>query len=290
MSRPLSLDRIRTPNVALTVFQRLAKTLIRDKPKISNEGIDLSLAKLEAQVQITDVALVERFREVNPQLIAGEIEFDRGGDINWIWLRKLLEGWRDAWAHPGLDVLPPALQAKVNLPAMRARAEQARKLHDRLFGAGGTNWVMSSFIEQSQTMATILNVIQADGLREELAAVVGPEQVLLLETIQIHYEDMVSARMSRENRPTDNFNDLRASLRWRIDHYKGAVEVLRDPDEPASFLVVERALRSLILLSQRIASGATTQEIDELVDGELVELDLSGEPGDDADQPALLGE
>ncbi|KIG14770.1 hypothetical protein DB30_06356 [Enhygromyxa salina] len=237
---------------------------------------------------MVDAALIGRFREINPQVLASEIEFDRAADVSWVWLRKLLEGWRDVLSHPGLNALPPALQATVDLPALRVRAKQARSLHERLFGADGTAWVMSSFIEQSQTMATILGMIEADGLRKDLEAVVGPALPLLLTTMQVHYEDMVAERMSRENRPGDDFRELRTQLRWRIDHYKGAVESLADPDEPESYDIVNRALRSLVLINQRMSAGGTSEEIDESLDGDFVELDLS-DP-DEPDEPPQLSE
>lgn len=280
-----SVDRTRVPNASLKILQRLGKTLIRDKLEVMNPTIAASLARLIAQVDEVDAALIDRFRAVNPQLIASEMDFDRATDMAWVWLRRLLEGWRDLGSHPGLAALPPALQAQANLESLRKRAETARSLHERLFGAEGTAWVMSSFVEQSQTMATILGVIKADDLRGELEATIGPELPLLLETLQIQYESMVSARMSREAGPAENLQTLRAKLRWWIDHYRNAVESLRDPDDPKSFEMVDRALRSLILLSQRAANGVTAQEIGELPDDDLVELEF---PPDPPEAPALL--
>jgi hypothetical protein len=281
-----SVDRTRVPNVTLKILQRLGKTLIRDKPEVLNPTIAKSLERLSAQVDEVDAALIERFRSINPQLIASEMEFDRATDMGWVWLRKLLEGWRELGSHPGLSAMSPELQNKANLSGLRKRAETAGSLHERLFGAEGTAWVMSSFIEQSQSMATILGVIAADDLRGDLEAVAGPELPLLLETMQIQYEEMVSTRMSREAGPAENLHKLRSKLRWWIDHYKNAVETLRDPDDPKTFEIVDRALRSLILLSQRTANGATTQEIDELLDEDLVELELPSAPPESPDAVA----
>jgi hypothetical protein len=145
-------------------------------------------------------------------------------------------------------------------------------------------------------MATILGMIEADGLRPELEAVVGPELPRLLETMQVHYENMVATRMSRENRPGDNLRELRAKLRWRIDHYKGAVESLLDPDDPKSYEIVERALRSLVLLNERMSTGGTVEEVDDMddmddmddIDGDFVPLDLPNEDDPPLEAPALL--
>jgi hypothetical protein len=266
MDHAYSIDRIRVPNVSLKVLNLLGKTLIRDKPELMNPSIAASLDRLATQVAEVDAAMMQRFREVNPQVLASEAEFDRAADAAWVWLRKLLEGWRDIGVHPGLAALPPDLQVKVGLPKLREKAERARDLHERLFGAEGTNWVMSSFIEQCETMATILGVIEADGLRDDLESVAGPELPLLIQYMQVHYAAMVTTRMSRETGPVENFRVLRTKLRWWIDHYKNTVESLRDPDDPKTFEVVDRALRSLILLSQRTGNGAVAPDLGDVLD------------------------
>jgi hypothetical protein len=125
---------------------------------------------------------------------------------------------------------------------------------------------MSSFIEQCETMATILGIIEADGLRDDLESVAGPELPLLIQYMQVHYAAMVTTRMSRETGPVENFRVLRTKLRWWIDHYKNTVESLRDPDDPKTFEVVDRALRSLILLSQRTGNGAVAPDLGDVLD------------------------
>jgi hypothetical protein len=271
MENGYAIERVRVPNASLKVLHRLGKTLVHDKPDITNPTIDISIDNLSKEITVAGTAMIGRFREFNPLLIAGEVDFDRSVDTVWIWVRRTIEAWRDIASHPGLGVLPPDLQDQVKLPALRAKGELAKKLHNRLFGADGTNWVKSSFIEQSQTMATILGVVEADGLREDLESIIGPDLMLLIETMQIQYEAMVSARMSREGRSSDNFRTLRAKLRWRIDHYKNAVESLRDPDKPQTYEVVERSLRSLILLSQRMTNGGSDQDTDESTDDEEID-------------------
>jgi hypothetical protein len=175
---------------------------------------------------------------------------------------------------------------QAGLPALRTKAELARRLHERLFGAVGTNWISASFIEQSETMGTILRVIEQDQLQADLTAVVGDELPKLLGIMQIQYEDMVSARMSRERGPSENLRVLRERLRFRLNHYKTAVEMLRDPDDPKSYDIVSHALRSLVLLNERVSSGASTQEIEEFADAELVDLDPAQEQAADGEGEA----
>ncbi|HLT37312.1 MAG TPA: hypothetical protein VK034_13560 [Enhygromyxa sp.] len=267
-----SLDRITIPNASLKVLARLGKTLLRDQPEQTNVVIEEAADKLKDCIAEVDVALTERVRETNPELVAGEVDFDRATDTQWIWLRKLLEGWAASFGHPGLNGLSKERQAKADLPALRRRAERARKLHERLFGAEGTNWAQRAYIEQVESMAALLRLIQEDELGDELAEIVGPELPRLLAVCQSQYEVMVSERMSRTASLTDNFRELRAKLRWKLDRYKNAIETLRDDDDPASYERVDHALRSLLLLNQRINKSAETDD-DELLGQGLVELE-----------------
>lgn len=290
MTISYSIDNTAVPNAALKILQRLAKTLRRDTPKKTNDAIELSAARLDEFIAVVRLALMGRFREINPKIIATETEFDRGVDINWVWMRKLLEGWRDAFGHPGLDALPPKLQEAVNLPALRHKARLAGDLHDRLFGAEGTVWVMSNWMVQSETMGTILDVIEDDELAKDLATVVGEELPRLLFGMQEHYEDIVAGRMSRELSPNDNFNELRAQMRWHIDHYKSALETLRDPKDPETFAIVERALRSLKFLIQHARTGVSTEELEELIKDEFVELEFEEDVDDEPPAPVEQSE
>ncbi len=283
------IDRTAVPNAALRILLRLAKTMLRDLPADPSPIVVHAAAQLTELIKEIRAALIVRFRESNPQLLATELDFDRSVDSCWVWLRKLLEGWRDLLSHPGLDALPQPVQEQINLPMLRKRAAIAAKLHDRLFGAEGTKWVQSSWVVQAETMATILALIEADGLSQELAEVVGPELPALLFAVQPHYDDIVSDRMRRAEAPSDDFRELRAQLRWQIDHYRIAVETMRDRKQPETFAVVENALRSLTELSKRLSRGATAAELDEFLEEEFVEFDLEQDEDElDTQEPALL--
>lgn len=270
-----SIDRTTIPNVSLQLTQRLGKTMLRDRPtEKTNVVVEMSAEKLANMLKVVDLAFIVRFRDNNPQIIATENDFDRGVDVNWVWLRRLLEGWRDAYGHSGLDALPAKLQEHVGLPTLRRKSELASKLHDRLFGAEGTKWVLANWMVQAETMSTILGVIESDELGADLEEVVGVELPRLLAGLQEHYDEVVSLRMSREQRPADDFLELRAKLRWHINQYKLSVETLRDPDEPETFEIVDRALRSLTLLSKHTRSGLKGEQLSEELEDELVPLDL----------------
>jgi hypothetical protein len=266
-----ALDRITVPYLSLKILTRLGKTLLEDKPDPPNPVIEDAASKLELCLVEVDKALTARVREINPEIIAGEVEFDRATDTQWIWLRKLLEGFALAFGHPGLAALPEELQTKANLPALRLKAERARKLHDRLFGAEGTNWAQKAYIEQVESMAALLRLIEEDGLGEELESIVGLDLPRLLDVCQVHYEHMVSERMIRSGSLHNDFQELRAKLRWKIDRYRNAVETLLDDEDPDSYELVDHALRSLILINQRMNKGSEGELDDELLGDELGE-------------------
>jgi hypothetical protein len=276
-----ALERTAIPNASLKLLTRLAKTLLKDKSETTNAVIDKAAVRLASCIIEVETAITARIRELNPELVANEGDFDRATDTLWIWLRKLLEGWAAALGHTGLTALSQELQAKADLPALRLRSERARKLHERLFGAEGTSWTQRAYAEQVESMAALLRLIDEDELTAELEFVAGPELPKLLTICQIQYEQMVGDRMSRATSMTDDFRELRAKLRWKIDRYKNAVETLLDDEDPTSDDIVETALRSLILLNQRMAKTSGAATLDEELLGEgLVEFDPPDAPID----------
>lgn len=272
-----ALERISIPNPSLKILVRLGKTLVEDKPEQTNEVIELAAARLLACIAEVMTAITARHRETNPEIIATEVELDRSADTLWIWLRKLLEGWATALGHAGLEALSKELAEKVGLPALREKAELSRKLHERLFGAEGTRWTQRPFIEQVESMDALLRLIAEDELGEDLQKIVGPELPVLLAAVQEQYEAMVSERMRRSGSLNDDFRELRAKLRWKIDRYVNAVETLRDDEDPASDEIVDKALASLILLNQRMRAGGGAAEDDELLGEGLVDLEAPQE-------------
>ena len=114
-------------------------------------------------------------------------------------------------------------------------------------------------------MATILRVIEDDQLAEELELVIGPELPLLLRGLQAHYDELVAARLTRVKH-RENFRELRSLLRWHIERYRSAIELMYMPGDPASAQLVERALRPLARLNQRVRRASDADELDELLD------------------------
>jgi hypothetical protein len=248
----------------------MAKTLLRDQPAAENAMIKAASVKLAAHVAQVDKALSARVRAKNPAVVAREIDFDRAVDTSWMFLRRLLELCALAFGHEGLGHLAPERQAQLNLPQLRKLAALAQSLHEQLFAAEGTAFTQASFAIQAESMAAILRIIDEDQLEAGIVEVVGQPLLLALRICQAQYEELVDDRMRRDVGFDDDFRALRARLRWLLDRYKAAIETLYDEDQPKTWVIIEAALRSLILLSAQMARGP--QELDPELD------DLLGDP------------
>ena len=271
-----ALELTRLPTTSVKVLLRLAKTLLRDKPAQTNQVILTAAERLEAMIGRVNKALVARLIALNPELIASEVEFDRAVDALWLMLRRSLE-LRTAYANPGLDALSEELAAQADLPGAREEAREAARLWSRLFASDGTSFTRSSYVVQAESMATLLNLIAQEQLREGLVAVVGARPVELLEACQQQYETMIAERLNRKSGASENLNELRSELRWAIVAYVQAVHSLYDPAAPESAQLVLDALRPILVMREAVARTSASGGGEPLLEG-FVELDELAEP------------
>jgi hypothetical protein len=281
---------VRLPNISLKQMLRLAKTLLRDKPTQATAAIEAAASELEAHVTRVEQALTLRMVATNAEVIASEVDFDRAVDGLWLWLRRQLEAYM-IYEHPGLAALPKARRLEAGLDVLASDAARARVLRDRLFGPGGTNFTTTPYAEQAETMATILRLIEHEGLLAELEALVGHGLPRLLRVCQQQYEDMISNRLTRQRGTSEDLRAMRQELRWLIVQYNTAVYSLAKYVDPSSFEVVERALRAVVRIRPAQAATVETDEgsldedpaFEDPSPDEASELDGNGE----AIEPAL---
>jgi hypothetical protein len=300
------IEYIRIPNATLRRLLRLGKTLIIDMPELDNPLILDAAKDLQACIAEVEQGLTERHDELNPESGISLMDFDRAVDGLWVFLRLLLEGC-EAYAHAGLDALSNELKIEAKLPEARKIAAIARSLRERLFGSDGTKFVKLTFIDQAEEMATILRLIEQEALSEDLETVVGPVLPRLIAKCQVHYEAMVSERLSRPPGSGQNLRLLRAELSTYLTQYCNAVVTLYKPKQPETAELVTTALRAVPSLRRQLldeAAGLVSadpdddeaelgpSELDELDElNELDELDELNEPAPldaEGDEPALL--
>jgi hypothetical protein len=253
------LHYVRLPNISLKQMLRLAKTLLRDKPTQATMAVEAAANDLGAHVTRVEQALTLRMVETNAEAIASEVDFDRAVDGLWVWLRRELDAYV-IYEHAGLAALSKAQRLEAGLDALASDAARARALRDRLFGPEGTNFTTMPYAEQAETMATILRLIEHEGLLAELEALVGPGLLRLLRVCQQQYEDMVSDRLTRERGTSEDLRTMRQKLRWLIVQYNTAVYSLARLEDPSSFDVVERALRAVVRIRPVQTATVETDE------------------------------
>lgn len=266
------LEYLRVPKVSVKLLVLLARLLVRRKPEQSTAAVDKAAAELEQQAAHTQGVLTARLRASNPEIEVSEVEFDRAVDGLWVATRRALEFF-EAYAHPGLDALSQKAKLEVELAELRARAERAAKLYERLFASEGTKFVTFRFVEQVASMATLLDLIIEDELEEALEEFVGAEHMKLLRACQRRYEEMVDARVDREQGLESNLNEERAKLSWYVFAYNNAVVGMLDPEVPESVGVVESALKPMVTL--RVEAGVlegVESGVEEMV--EMVEAQM----------------
>ena len=268
-----ALQLTRIPNVSLKIMLRLGKTLLRDTPAYSNAVIDQTIEALELQVQEAEEALTARLIADNPTLQTSELDFDWAVDGLWVETRRELEG-RLVYNHRGLDALTPERAEKIELSVAREEAARAQMLLDRLFGSATiAELVRAPFAEQVESMAAILRLIEHEQLRESLEKLVGKRLVRSLEVCQEQYEEMVDARMWRQQGASHNLRTVREQLRLHLVAYVNAVQSLYQPAQPETAELVLELLRPLLSLRESLARTTSEAEVEaELED--FVELEL----------------
>ena len=280
-----TLELARIPLTTLKVLMRLARTLLRDKPEQTNAVIEASAAALDEVLEGILEELIRRQIARSGQLSAPMASFDYAVDALWIALRNQLERHR-VFTNEALDQLPPELAQAGQIEPLRERAKQAQLVWDRLFASEGTSFTRSKMLEQSESMAVLLQLLHKEDLRPVLEGVVGEAEVALLYAVQKHYEDLVDSRLRKSRHP--NLNQLRNKLRWAIIAYVNAVHSLAKLDDPSTHELVLDALQPILTLRgliSRSASGEALEEgLEDFVDAGLPEEEL-GE-GDDASEPA----
>jgi hypothetical protein len=208
----------------------------------------------------SDETVDARRRESSPVDFSAEMALDGGADALWAVLRNRLEAW-SGLQHAGVAIVAQAhgkgSAIGKTLAAGQDKAARARALAGRLFGTDGLTFTRTPYPEQAQAMASILRLIEKDGLANEIDELTGPEILVGLRACQAQYEGMVAARLSRDGRKSGDLGILRGKLLRAIARYTNAVLGVLDEDDPDSLQLVTTALLPLELLRTSTASSGS---------------------------------
>jgi hypothetical protein len=246
----------------LDVLEALAlgRALLELCPKDESPQLDRIAGKLERLVSEGETMLTTRRRESIPIDHSTDLSLDALADFLWGTLRNRLHGW-SVFRHPGWAGVLQAHGKRsiiaVALAQARKKAVRAHELSGRLFGAEGLAFIRLPYPAQARSMASILRLIQEDGLAPAIDELAGPELMVALVACQAQYETMVRSRMSRTGRKSAHFGRLGGKLRRLIARYVNAVLTLLDEDEPESLDVVLVALQPVEVLRLQVSRGAS---------------------------------
>jgi hypothetical protein len=238
----------------------LGRALLELCPKDQSPQLDRIAVRLERLVSEGETMLTVRRRETAPVDHSADLLLDALADSLWGTLRDRLDGW-GVFEHVAMKDLLPARQrssAAAALAQARRKAARARDLAGRLFGAEGLAFIRLPYPAQARSMASILRLIEEDGLRPTIDELAGPELMVALIACQAQYEAMVKSRMSRSGRKSAHFGWLGGKLRRLLARYINAVLTLLDEDEPESLDLVVGALQPVAVLRSHARRGATS--------------------------------
>lgn len=236
----------------------LGRALVDLHPKGVSPQLDRIAGKLVDLVSEGEAMLTTRRREAVPTDHSPDLWLDALADTLWSMFRNRLDGW-SVFEHRAMaSVLQPYAKRSsiaVALSLARQKAERARGLSVRLFGAEGLAFIRLPYPAQAQSMASILRLIEEDGLASEIDELAGPEIMVALVACQAQYEAMVKARMSRNDRRSVHFGILGGKLRRLLSRYVNAVLTLLDEDDPDSLDLVLTALQPVEVLRAQLSRG-----------------------------------
>lgn len=271
----------RAPRLNILRSLALGRALLQTKPEEPSQTVARKATMLTRALDEGDAAIDARRRDSVPVDIAGETSFDALTDALWAVLRDGLQALA-GFGHDGLPRLAKGLGKQTTVgkavASAQGKAKRARALSAKLFGSEGLSFTKVQFPEQAQAMASILRVIEDDGLAPEIEALLGAEIIVLLRACQPLYEAMVDTRLQRDDRKSSDLGKARNKVMRAIAGYTTAVLTMLDEDEPESLQVVLAALRPLEALREAASSGGASAA----EDGGALEDDGATEAEDDA--------
>jgi hypothetical protein len=251
----------RAPRLNILKTLALGRALVQAMPEEPSEAVERTAASLERMLDEGDEAVDTRRQESVPVDLAAEVAFDGVADGLWGVFRNRLDAL-GGFEHEGLPRVAEGHGKRsvvaLAVAAAQDKAARARKLSTRLLGGEGLAFTKTQFAEQAQAMASILRVIDKDGLAGEIDELVGPESLILLRACQPKYEAMVETRLTRDARKSGDLGKVRGKVMRAVARYTNAVLTMLDESKPESLEVVIAALRPLDQLRAGAAVGAAS--------------------------------
>ena len=232
----------------------LGNALSAAAPKLRPPPVESALESVVEHCDELNEALVGRRREGVAELLTDEADLDGAGDGGWVDFRDRLRA-RTIYARPGFVKLAADPNSKVDYGALVERATRAAALSKRLFDAEGLSFLRTRYSVQVTATANILQIIEEDGLTDEINDVIGDDVLEVLQDLQGRYQTMVNARAARERGNSQDLKQLSVQVRQAIELYAIAVLGMIDRKKPETLGIVEDSLRPILNYRAEVRSG-----------------------------------
>lgn len=262
------------PRMPMTELLTLVDVLVDIMPQGPWPEVEIAAKRVRAAADDAEGDMVERIRD-GSRFTREDVKFDGFVDGVWGLFRDRLAGWA-RYNNDGRHRLEEDEELEVDLEELEQRAERGTAILEQLF-AEGLDFTRRNYNEQSQMMANLLGVIDAEALDDELHELTGDELLPLLRACQRRYEAMVSERLSTDKNTTiGDLNKHRALIQRYVYFYTNAVIGTLNQAQPNTVESVEAALLPIInvrlgrdaLLGRRAGNAAAGEGEPELVQAE----------------------
>ena len=252
------------PQFPLQTLAVLSKSLSARMPDDSPDYIIVAEEEMRAATLAAEAAMVIRLRETNERRLRADLNLDNALDGLWSLFRERTQGW-SRYERPGLDFLLEDKQLELDFQTVREMATRAGELATKIFGEGAMAMLSKPYPEQSQLMGNVLQLIDTDGVGEELLEIAGPELLPILRRCQQEYETMVDRRASFEPASRADLRNHRAKLQRRIVRYSTLVLTMMVESKPKTRELVETALEPMVTMRRQLSGSSGAISIEDLL-------------------------
>lgn len=229
----------------------LGRVLLKHMPNSPSNDVEV-FAKLlsEENVKVTK-AYVDRHREDNTAIAAEEVELDQTADHLWGITDARLGHW-EVFERPAVARLADKQTPEgPDYEGLIEKARAARTVRKKLL-PNGIDFTKLPIPEQSEYMNTLWEIIEQDGLGDQLGEYIGGDFYDGLKDVQAHYEEMVDQRAARTKGTQINLLTHARNLHRAIQNYSiSLLAMVRDQD-PANVEMMLLALRPIDALREQM--------------------------------------
>jgi hypothetical protein len=235
-----------TPRMSARDYLALGRLLLRYKPESLSPAGERAAERLAAEIATFTTELAARYKAKG----LDEAELDFATDGLWYALRERLENWAVFERKAFVQLAEQQSEGEFDYRSRVVKAKRARALRRHLLAGIGINFTRKPYAEQVEFMVMIWQMIDHEGLADELAALIGSDFFWALRDCQRRYVEMVEAQVAAGHTSKYNLSDDRLRLRQALVQYQAAIIAMFDDRDADSVERVRRALSPIEMLRE----------------------------------------